>query len=152
MQLNFQIGELNTKIEDVKDRLKTYRKRAREVDDIKKALETLENKINTIKTLELNRREPIRLMEAIPGIIIPKRMWFTDLSITDDKVVIKGNALDNKTVADFMTQLEQSGFFNAVNLTTLKQIVIEQVNVKGFQISCDKVPLKVITEEDGQKK
>ena len=152
MQLNLQLGELRTQAEDVKSRLKIFRQKAREVDNIKQALDTLNKKINVIKTLELNRREPVRLMEAMTEVVIPKRMWFTDFTDNKDSVVIKGNALDNKTVADFMTQLENSGFFSTVNLTTLKQITIQKVNVKDFEISCDKIPLKVVEEDKGEKK
>ena len=112
MQLNLQLGELKTEAEDVKNRLKVFRKKSREVDNIKQALDTLHKKINVIKALELNRREPVRLMDAMTGMVIPKRMWFTDFAVNNDAVVIKGNALDNKTVADFMIQLEKSGFFS----------------------------------------
>ena len=150
MQLNLQLGELKTQAEDVKSSLKVFRKKSREVDNIKQALDTLKKKINVIKNLELNRREPVRLMDAMTGMVIPKRMWFTDFADRNDAVVIKGNALDNKTVADFMTQLEKSGFFSTVNLTTLKQVTIQKVNVKGFEISCEKIPLKVIEEDKGK--
>ncbi len=151
MQLNLQLGELKTEAEDVKNRLKVFRKKSREVDNIKQALDTLHKKINVIKALELNRREPVRLMDAMTGMVIPKRMWFTDFAFNNDAVVIKGNALDNKTVADFMTRLEKSGFFSTVNLTTLKQVTIQKVNVKGFEISCEKIPLKAIEEDKGKK-
>ena len=77
-------------------------------------------------------------------------MWFTDFADNNDAVVIKGNALDNKTVADFMIQLEKSGLFKTVNLTTLKQVTIQKVNVKGFEIYCEKLPLKVIEEDKGK--
>lgn len=151
MQLNLQLGELKIQAEDVKSRLKVFRKKSREVDNIKQALDTLQKKINVIKTLELNRREPVRLMDAMTRVVIGKRMWFTDFADNNDAVVIKGNALDNKTVADFMTQLEESGLFITVNLTTLKQVTIQKVNVKGFEISCEKIPLKVIEEDKGKK-
>ena len=150
MQLNLQLGELKTEAEDVKNRLKVFRKKSREVDNIKQALDTLHKKINVIKALELNRREPVRLMDAMTGMVIPKRMWFTDFAVNNDAVVIKGNALDNKTVADFMIQLEKSGFFSTVNLTTLKQVTIQELNVKGFEISCEKIPLKAIEEDKGK--
>ena len=151
MQLSLQLGELKTQAEDVKNRLNVFRKKSKEVDQIKQALDILKQKINVIKTLELNRREPIRLMEAMTEMVIPKRMWFTDFAVNKDAVVIKGNALDNKTVADFMTQLEKSGFFSSVNLTTLKQVTIQKVDVKGFEISCDKIPLKAVEEDTGEK-
>jgi len=150
MQLNLQLGELKTQAEDVKSRLKVFRKKSREVDNIKQALDTLKKKINVIKTLELNRRGPVRLMDAMTGMVIPKRMWFTDFAVNNDAVVIKGNALDNKTVADFMTQLEKSGFFSTVNLTTLKQVTIQKVNIKSFEISCEKIPPKAIEEDKGK--
>ena len=150
MQLNLQLGELKTQAEDVKSSLKVFRKKSREVDNIKQALDTLKKKINVIKNLELNRREPVRLMDAMTGMVIPKRMWLTDFAVNNDAVVIKGNALDNKTVADFMTQLEKSGFFSTVNLTTLKQVTIQKVNVKGFEVSCEKIPLKVFEEDKGK--
>lgn len=150
MQLDLQLGELKAQAEDVKEKLKVFRKKSREVDNIKEALDTLQKKINVIKTLEMNRREPVRLMESMTRMVIAKRMWFTDFADNNDAVVIKGNALDNKTVADFMTQLEMSGFFSSVNLTTLKQVTIEKMNVKGFEISCEKIPLKVLEEKKGK--
>jgi len=79
MQLNLQLGELKTQAEDVKSRLKVLRKKSREVDNIKQALDTLQKKIDVIKNLELNRREPVRLMDAMTRVVIGKRMWFTDL-------------------------------------------------------------------------
>ena len=51
LQLNLQLGELKTQAEDVKSRLKIFRKRAREVDQIKQALDILKKKVNAIKTL-----------------------------------------------------------------------------------------------------
>ena len=151
MQLNLQLGELRIQAEDVKSRLKVMRKKSREVDKIKQALDILQKKINIIKNLELNRREPVRLMDAMTRVVIGKRMWFTDFAGNNDAVVIKGNALDNKTVADFMTQLEESGLFSSVNLTTLKQVTIQKVNVKGFEISCEKIPLKAIEEDKAKQ-
>ena len=160
VQLNLQREELKTQSEDVKSRLKVFRKKAREVDQIKEALETLKKKIDTIKTLEMNRREPVRLMEAMTEVVIPQRMWFTDFAekkVLDDAktkeiemVEIKGIALDNKTVADFMTQLEKLGVFVSVNLTTLKQVTIQKLNVKGFEIACEKIPLELTEEEKGK--
>ena len=160
MQLNLQLVELKTQSEDVKSKLKIFQNKAQEVDQIKEALDTLKKKIDTIKTLEMHRREPVRLMEAMTEVVIPQRMWFTDFAekkIVDDAkaetigiVEIKGIALDNKTVADFMTELENLGVFVSVNLTTLKQVTIQKLNVKGFEIACEKIPLELTQEEKGK--
>jgi type IV pilus assembly protein PilN len=69
-------------------------------------------------------------------------MWFTRLESKNRRVKINGIALDNKTVADFMVRLEESGLFSDVDLNTLKQRKVRKANLKSFQISCLKKPLK----------
>ncbi len=70
--------------------------------------------------------------------VIPGRMWFTSLSDISETVEITGLALDNKTVADFMIQLEGAKLFSNVSLKTLKQQTIKDVVLKNFEISCRK--------------
>lgn len=60
-------------------------------------------------------------------------------------IELEGVALDNKTVADFMTRLEESNFYTAVRLINLQQEILEQavgdpIRLKRFQISCQKTP------------
>ncbi len=66
-----------------------------------------------------------------------------------DTVEIHGLALDNKTVADFMIQLEGSKLFSSVNLKTLKQQAIKDVVLKNFEISCRKIV--VLDKETAEK-
>ncbi|MFP4030546.1 MAG: PilN domain-containing protein [Desulfococcaceae bacterium] len=60
-------------------------------------------------------------------------------------IELEGVALDNKTVADFMTRLEESNVYTAVRLINLQQEILEQavgdsIRLKRFQISCQKTP------------
>ena len=76
---------------------------------------------------------------------------------------IEGIALDNKTVADFMTRLGASGLFTDVRLITLRQQTMKagdskEINLKGFQIACIKPSAKktdtvatAATAADGKK-
>ncbi len=50
-------------------------------------------------------------------------------------IVIKGIALDSKTVADFMTRLESSPIFSDINLKTLKQVAIKELNLMEFEVN-----------------
>ncbi len=79
-------------------------------------------------------------------------------------VKIKGIALDNKTVADFMTNLENASALNGeemfgnVRLVTLQQTAFKQgkdkptINLKAFEVSCQKLPLKADQSKDKEKK
>jgi len=142
ISLNNKINEYNVKIENIKNEVAKYDKIVKEIADIKNKLSVLNKKTSIIKNLGLNRKEPVRLLDTMTFTVIPKRMWFTNLEAKEKIVTIKGIALDNKTVADFMTRLEDSKLFVSVNLTTIKQPKNNKYpNLKEFVISCNKMPL-----------
>ncbi len=139
--LSDKINAHNVKIKNIKNELAKYNKITKEVDDIKNRLDILNKKTGVIKNLELNRKEPVRLLNTMTLTVIPKRMWFTNLEAKEEVVTIKGFALDNKTVADFMTRIEESKLFDSVNLMSVKQQNYNKtINLKGFVISCNKIP------------
>ncbi|MBU4012791.1 MAG: PilN domain-containing protein [Proteobacteria bacterium] len=141
ISLNNKINDYNVKIENIKNEVAKYNQITKEVEDIKNRLDVLNKKTGVIKNLELNRKEPVRLLDIMTSMVIPKQMWFTNLEAKEEVVTIKGFALDNKTVADFMTRLEESKLFDSVNLMTLKQQSYNKnINLKGFVISCNKTP------------
>jgi len=139
-----KIDTLNAKVKSTTSELKKYEEINKEIEEIKKKLSNLNQKMAVMDTLEANRFEPTRMMDAMTQVIVPKRMWFTHMDSKDNAVNIKGIALDNKTVADFMIRLEQSGLFSDVDLNTLKAQTVQNSNLKSFQISCvKKQPAKV---------
>jgi type IV pilus assembly protein PilN len=68
-----------------------------------------------------------------------KRLWFTNFRENGDDINIQGIALDNKTIADFMTRLEASTLFLNVNLRAIKQQTINELNLKNFEIICTRI-------------
>lgn len=143
--LSNKINGLNAKIKETKAELEEYDKINKEIASIKRKLSNLKKKMAVMDTLEANRFEPTRLLDVMTQVIVPKRMWFTSLESKNQKVDINGIALDNKTVADFMVRLEQSGLFREVDLKTLKLRKVRKSNLKSFQISCKKkLPKKAI--------
>ena len=152
ISLNNKINAYNAKIESIKNEVAKYNKTIKEIADIKKRLDVLNKKTSIIKNLELNRKKPVRLLDKMTQMVIPKRMWFTNLEAKEEVVTIKGFALDNKTVADFMTRLEDSKLFDSVNLMTLKQQKHKRlINLKEFVISCNKRPLNKADTDKANK-
>jgi type IV pilus assembly protein PilN len=150
--LSSQVDDLNSRIASTQAELEKYDKINREIEEIKKKLDSLNKKLTVIRELEVSRYEPVRLMDTLAQVIIEKRMWFTALDAKADVVNISGIAMDDKTVADFMVRLEGSGLFSAVNLKTLRQVEIQKTNLKSFEISCQKKPIIRTSEEAGVKK
>lgn len=144
------IEDLNTKIKNTKRLLTQAETQAKKVDQIKNELEKLGHKIDVIKNIEMNRRAPVLLLENMTKMVAEadsdnkpvKRLWFTDFEESGGKVNIKGIALDNKTIADFMSRLEDSKLYTNVNLKTITQQKVNKLNLKKFQIDCVRSPLK----------
>ena len=142
--LGSKIDDINAKIKETKSDLSKYEKINKEIAQIKKKLKNLKKKIAVMSTLEANRFGPIRLMDTMTKVIVPKRMWFTNLQSKGQKVNISGVALDNTTVADFMVRLENSGLFKKVDLKTLKRSKSKKGKTskfKTFKVACIKKPL-----------
>jgi len=134
-----QISRLDTQIAAIKKDLAEQTAAAKEVDRIIKDLDALEKKTEVINNLKKSRREPVQMLEAMTGLVVEKRMWFTSFSDSTNTVKIQGIALDNKTVADFMTRLESSGLFSNVNLQSTKQQTFRNsLSLKSFEITCRK--------------
>jgi len=154
--LSSQIDDLNSRMTTAQAELQQYEKINRDIEEMKKKLDTLNKKMAVIRELETNRYEPVRLMDTLSQVIVEKRMWYTALDIKSELINISGIAMDDKTVADFMLRLEGSGLFSAVSLKTLKQIEVQKTTLKSFEIICQKRPLNKAetntTEEAGVKK
>jgi len=158
--LGNKIDDLNTKIKTTKVMLAQAETQAKKVDQIKKELDKLGHKTDVIKSIEMNRRAPVILLENMTKMVDEKtststpdtptsndnrpvkRLWFTSFEASGGKVNIKGIAMDNKTIADFMSRLEKSTHYKNVNLKTIKQQKVDKLNLKHFQIGCVKSSLK----------
>jgi len=148
--LGNKIDDLNAKIKNTKALLTQAETQSKKVDQIKNELEKLGHKIDVIKNIEMNRRASVLLLENMTKIVAEadsdnkpvKRLWFTDFEASGGKVNIKGIALDNKTIADFMSRLEDSKLYNNVNLKTITQQKVDKLNLKQFQIDCVRSSLK----------
>ena len=160
MRLQKKIDELNEKIAENKTMLAKFENQAKEVDRIKNAFRNLENKTKVIKNLQTKRNDAVFLLDNMTKLVaentlnssgsdsLPdkdntqvKRLWFTNFEAKGNNIDIKGIAMDNKTVADFMTRLESSKLYKNVNLKTLKQQKTAKLNLKRFEINSDKVSL-----------
>ena len=137
--LGSKIDRLNNNISTIKTELQRYNEINKEIARIKQNLEMLRKKMAVIEKLESDRHAPVRLLDTMTQVLMAKRMWFTKLNVKENTVDINGIALDNKTVADFMVRLQDSGLFSSVNLKTLKRREVQGSNLKSFQINCTKV-------------
>ena len=121
--LSRKLQVLDDKIKVSQQQLADLGKLTKEIEEIKKKLELIKKKTEVIKNLEKERRTPVILLETVTSMVISDHMWFTSLSVLNDGVDITGVAMDNRTIADFMTQLEGTKQFTDVNLKKIEQLI-----------------------------
>jgi type IV pilus assembly protein PilN len=154
VRLSHKVTTLNTKIKNTKTLLAQAETKSKKVDQIKKALEQLTQKTEVIRNIEKNRRASVLLLENMTKLVAEKasvspagtpensdikpvkRLWFNSFQAKGDEIDIHGIALDNKTIADFMSRLEDSKLFKNVNLKSIKQQIVNNLNLKNFEIEC----------------
>jgi len=140
-RLSSKITKLNTQIADAKVQVEKYNKINKEIDEIKKELDILNKKILVIASLEANRRDSITLLDSLTTLTVTDRMWFTLLRTKESFIDVTGIAVDNRTVADFMTRIQKSPHFGGENrdviLKSITQEAIEAKNItlKNFNVT-----------------
>lgn len=159
VRFSHTVTTLNTKIKNTKALLAQAETKSKKVDQIKKALEKLKQKTEVIRNIEKNRRASVMLLENMSKLVAEKtpgspsgasassenkpvkRLWFTSFEANGDNISIHGIALDNKTIADFMSRLEDSKLYQNVTLKNIKQQIVNHLNLKNFDIGCNRVSL-----------
>jgi len=111
------------KLEDIRDKVEEFKVKNQE----------LEARINIIKVLEANRRGPLYVLEALSE-AIPGRAWLDKLKEKRFYATLEGVAWNEKTIADFMRNLEASPYFEDVQLREIKTKTIRALPLKTFKI------------------
>ena len=81
---------------------------------------TLERKINLINGLMGQRSLAARILNEL-GTALPARVWLTEVVYDSEGIRIKGHALSNSLIADYVSSLERSPSLTEVNLLSSVQ-------------------------------
>jgi type IV pilus assembly protein PilN len=132
------IANIEGDIKARETRLVALKKILGEIEDIRMEKQTLERKLAVIKRLEEDRLYPVRLLDEVNALVLPKDIRLTKVSEQGPQLNIEGVGRDNIAVALFMKSLELSRYIQSVDLVSSKQVTISGVNVNQFSLSCVK--------------
>jgi type IV pilus assembly protein PilN len=148
LSLDKKISELENQVQVAQTYLQKYQKEVKEANKIKGELQKLEQKMDVIVQLNADRTGPVRLMDGLTRLVIPEKMWLTSMVESKGQMTFSGIAVDNKTVADFMTNLEGAPFFGVVDLISSKQVNFNDRKFKEFTITCPLLKAQSKPEEE----
>jgi type IV pilus assembly protein PilN len=84
----------------------------------KKAI--LENKVLVIEQLRLSQKSPVHMLDEVSK-ALPDYVWLTSLDETKGSLRFAGQSNSLAAVADFISALQRSGWFPAVDLGTSQE-------------------------------
>ncbi len=118
--------------------MKAYEAITKEIAQLKSETKTLKTKLEVIRNLEKQRVGPVQLLAEVARAAPLDRLWLESLSESQGVVTLQGTAMDNHTVALFMTELEKAPQIRSVDLdkTTLKFFPEHKLRAAGFVLMC----------------
>ena len=88
-----------------------------QVDEFERQKAVLQQRINVIEELQRNRTGGQELLDALANTVTrTDTLWLTSLDRKGDGLTIQGTAGSINAVANFITQLKHSGYFDQVEI------------------------------------
>lgn len=120
MTVSSEVSGLRHDLASGEEELKELKKKIGELSRIKEQKRIVEDKLGIIKKLEADRTGPVDLFAKISE-AIPERAWLDYLKDEGNLVVLKGMAITDDTVADFMRGLEKFEELGRVELEVARR-------------------------------
>jgi type IV pilus assembly protein PilN len=123
--------------------------KAKEVPELQKRNEELRQKLAVLDELNAKKTGPVRAMESLSA-AAPERLWLTEFKENGGNLAITGMAIDNQTVADFITALSSSPNFSDVDLVETTQVQQDRIALKKFSLRLRLLYRPALAKTDGQ--
>jgi type IV pilus assembly protein PilN len=130
-----EIKGMNARIAAYDEEIRRLRVDTKDVNKFKAEMEDLQRRLNKIHDLQRAKTGPVRVLDEL-AMSLPGKLWLTSLKEKDGKMELKGIAMDNPTIAQFMTNLEKTGVIKNVELVVSQQLERKDLKLKEFILTC----------------
>jgi len=151
--LNTYIGGVLSDLQAEKAQLQQQNaklaKKIGELTGLDKLRADVESKLALIDRLQAGRFETLNALAEVAK-VIPENVWFSSAVDRGGRLQYTGFAESNKAVANFMRALDQSPLFEHINLQVIQRQVINDMPVRSFKLTLDRV-VKKKSNKKGKK-
>jgi len=108
-----------------------------DVDRFESEKSTLQQRIDVIEALQKNRSGAQELLQMVANTVVRvDSLWLTELDRSSTSLEIKGEAGSINAVANFITELKRSGYFDKIEIKSAKEDDLQPgVETFGFEMS-----------------
>ena len=132
-----QLDDTNKRIAALKAEKASLQQVKADVDKFEAEKSVLQQRIDVIETLQKNRSGAQDLLQMVANTVVPvDQLWLTDMERTSDSLSIKGEAGSINAVANFITELKRSGYFDKIEIKSAKEDDLESgVETYNFEMT-----------------
>ena len=137
-----------TQLNDENNQIKQLQAQKTELEQIKLQVEsfekqktTLQQRVTTIEQLQKDRTGGQELLDQVANTVSrAENLWLTSMKKTGTNVTFEGSAASINSVANFITALKRSGYFQKIEIKESKQDDKNTVQTFLFTINAEIAP------------
>jgi Tfp pilus assembly protein PilN len=132
-----QLDDTNARIASLRAEKASLQQVKQDVDRFEQQKQALQTQIDVIEGLQKNRTSAQELLQMVANTVVRvDQLWLTSLDRKGDALAIGGEAGNINSVANFMTQLKRSGYFDKIEIQEAKEDdVVKSVTTYGFTMT-----------------
>jgi type IV pilus assembly protein PilN len=104
------------------------------LDLVEQQKEFLQKKVDLIEELRNKQAVPLHILDTLTR-GLPDWVWLTEANLNGRALTLKGRALSNLQVSDYMNALQRSGLFSEVSIVSTQQINVGPNNVQEYTLN-----------------
>jgi Tfp pilus assembly protein PilN len=117
-----QLEDTNRRIQQLQAEKASLQQTKQDVDRFESQKSVLQQRIDVIETLQKNRSGGQDLLRMVANTVVRvDSLWLTSMTKTADSLAIEGEAGSINSVANFITELRRSGYFDKIEIKDAKE-------------------------------
>ena len=132
-----QLDETNKRIAALRAEKASLQQIKAEVDRFESEKTVLQQRIDVIETLQRNRSGGQDMLQMVANTVVRvDSLWLTSLDRKGDSLDMEGEAGSINAVANFITELKRSGYFDKVEIKSAKENdLVQSAQTYGFTMT-----------------
>ncbi|HTF33960.1 MAG TPA: PilN domain-containing protein [Myxococcota bacterium] len=133
MSIRHEISNAQDRVVQMKQEIDAFKPQLAQVEQYRAKKADIERKLGVIHDLDRSRSGPVHVLDELSS-HAPERLWLTSLEAIPSGVTLQGMSLDNEVVATFMKALEDSPYFQDVELRSTELSERDGLKLNKFEV------------------
>lgn len=132
-----ELDQTNKRIAALRAEKASLEQIKQDVDRFEMERSTLQQRIDVIESLQKNRTGAQDMLQMVANTVVRvDSLWLTSLNKSGDSLEVKGEAGSINSVANFITELKRSGYFDKIEIKSAKEDDLQPgVETYGFEMT-----------------